>query len=121
MPFLANDEVVRRKNRRGFSLVEVVISATMLLLGISGLVMGVHIAVGQHEHNRKLAQALVIAEKRMEALLLLFPTSSELSDGRHPEGGFELLDGRALALTVGIHERAGIAGPRGIGHGPDGN
>lgn len=74
---------------RGFSLLEVMISSAILLIGITALVMGVHVAIGQHAHNRKLAQALIVAEKRMEAVLLLFPTSSDLRDGRHPEAGFE--------------------------------
>lgn len=77
------------KRASGFSLIEVLISSAVLLIGITALVMGVHIAIGQHAHNRKLAQALIVAEKRTEALLLLFPTSAELRDGRHPAAGFE--------------------------------
>jgi hypothetical protein len=81
---------------RGFSLIEVIISSSMLLVGITGITMGVHVATRQHEHDRKVAAALIIAERRMEELLLLFPSSLELSDGRHPEDGFELFgsDGR---------------------------
>ena len=88
--------------RRGFSLIEVMISAAILLIGITGLVLGVHLAIGQHAHNRKLALALVIAEKRMESLLLLFPSSGELRDGRHPETGFEFFteQGRAALLPT---------------------
>ncbi len=74
---------------RGFSLVEVIVSSSMLLVGITGITMGVNVASRQHEHDRKVASAIVIAERRMEELLLLFPTSLLLSDGRHPAEGFE--------------------------------
>ncbi|HEY1101272.1 MAG TPA: prepilin-type N-terminal cleavage/methylation domain-containing protein [Myxococcota bacterium] len=78
--------------RRGFSLVEVLVAATILIVGITALVVGVQVAIVQHEHNRKLALALQIAERRLEGLLLLFPTSSDLRDGRHPEDDFERFD-----------------------------
>lgn len=78
--------------RRGFSMIEVLISATMLLVGITGIIMGTHIATKQHEHDRKVAVAILVAERRMEELLLLFPTSLELADGRHPGDGFETFD-----------------------------
>jgi len=86
--------------KRGFSLIEVLISSAILLVGITGLVMGVHIAIGQHAHNRKLAQALIVAEKRTEALLLLFPTSAELRDGRHPASGFEFYSDTGQPLPL---------------------
>ncbi len=76
--------------RRAFSLIEVMISSTMLILGISALISGVHVATQQQEHNRKVSAALLISERRLEELLLLFPTSLLLSDGRHPELGFEV-------------------------------
>lgn len=79
--------------KRGFSMLEVVISSTMLLVGITGIVMGTQLATKQHEHDRKVATAIVVAERRMEELLLLFPTSLDLSDGRHPVTGFETFDG----------------------------
>jgi len=89
-----------RSTTRAFSLLEVMISSAILLIGITSLVMGVHVAIGQHTHNRKLAQALIVAEKRMEAVLLLFPTSSDLRDGRHPETGFEFFDEAGWPVVV---------------------
>jgi prepilin-type N-terminal cleavage/methylation domain-containing protein len=77
---------------RGFSLIEVMISASMLLIGITAIIMGVHVATRQQEHNRKVGQALLIAERRMEELLMLFPSSLELTDGRHPPAEFEQFD-----------------------------
>jgi len=76
--------------RRAFSLIEVIITSSMLLLGISGLIAGVHVASRQQEHNRRVANGLIIIERRLEELLLLFPTSLLLTDGRHPDAGFEL-------------------------------
>jgi prepilin-type N-terminal cleavage/methylation domain-containing protein len=81
---------MRARRRRGFSLLEVMITSAMLLIGITGLIAGVHVATRQQEHNRRVANALIIAEHRLEELLLLFPTSLALTDGRHPETGFEL-------------------------------
>lgn len=86
------------KARRGFSLLEVMISASMLLVGISGLVMAAQVATQQHTHHRKMSRALLIAEQRLEAVLLLFPSSLHLSDGRHPAGGFEFFDGDGRPL-----------------------
>jgi len=78
--------------RRGFSLIEVMISASMLLIGITAIIMGVHVATRQQEHNRKVGQALIVAERRVEELLMLFPSSLELTDGRHPPADFERFD-----------------------------
>lgn len=77
------------RRRRGFSLVEVVLSSTLLLIGISAVVITVNVALALHEHQRKVARALVIAEKRTESLLLLFEGSLDLTDGVHPPSGFE--------------------------------
>lgn len=108
--------------RRGFSLLEVMISASMLIVGITGLVMAAHVATNQHQHHRKMSQALLIAERRMEALLMLFPSSLLLSDGRHPAGGFEFFsdDGRVLPDNTNATYRLFYeCVPRGIGGSPD--
>jgi hypothetical protein len=94
------------------------ISASMLIVGITGLVMAAHVATNQHAHHRKMSQALLVAERRMEALLMLFPSSLSLSDGRHPGGGFEFFagDGRPLPDNVNATYRLFYeCVPRGIG------
>jgi prepilin-type N-terminal cleavage/methylation domain-containing protein len=78
--------------KRGFSLLEVMIASSMLLVGIAGIVVGTTIATQQHEHDRKVAVALIVAERRMEELLLLFPASLDLTSGRHPADDFETFD-----------------------------
>ncbi|MDP2342568.1 MAG: hypothetical protein Q8O67_16545 [Deltaproteobacteria bacterium] len=78
-----------RRRASGFSLVEVVLSSSMLLIGITAVVVTVNIALVLHEHQRKVARALIIAEKRTESLLLLFEGSLDLADGKHPTVGFE--------------------------------
>lgn len=77
------------RRARAFSLIEVMLSSTLLIIGITAVVVGVTVALALHEHERKVARALVIAEKRMEDLLLLFRNSTELSPGLHPPTGFE--------------------------------
>lgn len=93
-----------RASLRGFSMVEVVISATMLIVGISGLVVGAHLAIRQHEHNRKVAVGLVLLEKKLEALLMLFPTSEELEEGRHPAADFERFTAEGGPVAGGADE-----------------
>ena len=75
--------------RRGFSLLEVIISSTLLVVGIAAVVVGANIAISLQEHQRRLGHALVVAERRMESLLLLMPGVPELTDGRHPAVGTE--------------------------------
>jgi hypothetical protein len=65
------------------------ISSSLLIVGIAAVVVGVNVALALHEHQRKVGRALLITEKRMESLLLLFPGSLELSEGVHPNSGFE--------------------------------
>ena len=78
-----------RRARRAFSLLEVMLSSTLLLIGISAIVVTVNVALAVHEHQRKVSRALIIAEKRTESLLLLFEGSVDLTDGVHPATGFE--------------------------------
>jgi prepilin-type N-terminal cleavage/methylation domain-containing protein len=44
--------------KRGFSLIEVMIASSMLLVGIAGIVFGTQIATQQHAHDRKVSVAL---------------------------------------------------------------
>ncbi len=106
------------RRRRAFSMVEVLISSSILLIGITGLVISTHVATNLHAHHRKLSQGLLIAERRMEALLMLFPSSVALSDGRHPGGGFEFFaeDGTPLPDNQNATYRVFYeCTPRGIG------
>jgi hypothetical protein len=116
---MSTDLGARRGRRfRGFSLLEVMISASILIVGITSLVMAAHVATNQHAHHRKMSQALLIAERRMEALLMLFPSSLSLADGRHPGGGFEFFadDGSPLPdNTNAIYRLFYECVPRGIG------
>lgn len=79
----------RQRSRGAFSLIEVLISSTLLIVGISSVLVGVSVALALHEHERKVQRALLVCEKRMESLLLLFPGSLELNEGIHPATGFE--------------------------------
>ena len=108
-----------KKKRRGFSLLEVLVSSTLLIVGISSVVVGVSVALALHEHERKVGRGLLIAEKRMESLLLFFPGSPELVEGVHPTTGFEGFNedgrpgGRDFRVTyfiTGIVDGSGTTG-----------
>ncbi len=104
----------RRRRLRGFSLLEVMLASTMLITGITAIIACVHLATRQQEHNRKVGQGLLIAERRMEELLLLFPSSLELSEGRHPQSAFERFsaDGRPGGEAFRLSYVVTLATPR---------
>jgi type II secretory pathway pseudopilin PulG len=78
--------------RRGFSLVEVIVSGVLLLSGLAAILLAATVAFGLNEHQKRVGQAVVIAEQQMENLLLLFPNSPALIVGRHPGTGFTSFD-----------------------------
>lgn len=54
---------------KGFSLLEVMISSAVLIVGLTGTVQAISTASSQMEHARHVTQALHAAETQMEVLL----------------------------------------------------
>ncbi len=63
---------------RGFSLIEVSIAGALFLVTITGVVSATRSANATFEHQRKLTQAIGVAEFAMEMLLLRYSTSEAL-------------------------------------------
>ncbi len=73
----------QRRPLRGFGILEVLISGTMLLLGLAGVVSFAAQANGSAAHQRHITIAAHVAEMQMEKLVLLFPDDARLSNGAH--------------------------------------
>lgn len=77
----------QRRNRpdaaRGFSLIEVMISASLLLVGLAGSLAAISTYQKNVAHQRHLTQGIHIAETAMEQMLLVYPSDPLLTDGDH--------------------------------------
>jgi len=71
------------RRRHGFGLLEVMISATMLVLGLAGVLSFAAQTSGTAAHQRQITVASHVAEIQMEKLLLLAPDDSRLTAGVH--------------------------------------
>ena len=67
----------------GFTLVEVMVSGAILTIGISGIITGLLATNTTSIHQRKMTQAIHIAEATMETLLIKSKTSADLTTGNH--------------------------------------
>ena len=69
---------------RGFSLIEVIISASMLSVGLAAILTaygnGSHIGA----HQERVTVAMHLAEAQLEEALLLYPDADELKSVAHP-------------------------------------
>jgi Tfp pilus assembly protein PilV len=61
---------VRKPKARGFSLIESVVSGSILLIGVTGIVSGLGTTMRLKEHNYKMTAAIHAGEATMEELLL---------------------------------------------------
>ncbi len=68
---------------RGFGLLEVLISGSMLVLGLAAVLSFVSSTSGVAAHQRHITQAAHVAELQMEKLLLLPPDEARLTNGVH--------------------------------------
>lgn len=73
----------QRDAARGFTLLEVMVSGGLLLIGLSGIVGLVGSLNELKEHQRHMTQVVHIAESTMEELLLLSSTDADLGSGVH--------------------------------------
>jgi hypothetical protein len=85
-----------RRAPRGFSFLEVFITAAVLLIGISALTQGVPIALRLIEHDRKLAIADRVAVTAIEELI-----AQETARTLHAGSGTDRYNARAQRDGVG--------------------
>lgn len=69
--------------RRGFGMLEVLISGTMLVLGLAAVLSFASSTSGVAAHQRHITQGAHVAELQMEKLLLLPPDEARLTSGPH--------------------------------------
>jgi prepilin-type N-terminal cleavage/methylation domain-containing protein len=79
----------RGASAAGFTLIEVMISSAILLIGISGVVLGLRSAQDTAAHQRLVTQAIHSAESVMEDLLLRNTGHNELETGTHGPRWFD--------------------------------
>ncbi len=72
------------RHRRGFGLLEVMISGTMLVLGLAGVLSFASLTSGSAAHQRKITIGAHVAEMQLEKLVLLAPDDARLTSGTHP-------------------------------------
>ncbi len=68
---------------RGFGILEVLISGTMLVLGLAAVLSFVSSTSGVASHQRHITIGAHVAELQMEKLLLLPPDEARLNSGSH--------------------------------------
>jgi len=64
---------------RAFSLIEVMVSATLFLTSAAGVVSAVSSASRVYEHQRRLTQAVAVGEFKMEELLLRYTSHDDIT------------------------------------------
>jgi prepilin-type N-terminal cleavage/methylation domain-containing protein len=79
----------RPRRQRGFSLIEVMISSSLLLIAMTGALMSYSAMTKVLEHQRHLTRASSIAESEMEDLLLRDASHADLAWGAHPAKYFD--------------------------------
>jgi prepilin-type N-terminal cleavage/methylation domain-containing protein len=69
--------------RRGFSLIEVMISAALFFVGLVAVLSTYHVASRLLSHHRHLTHAVVIGEAVLEDLIHRYPGDGGLAGGVH--------------------------------------
>lgn len=89
-----------KKNKKskplGFTLLEVMVSSAILLVGIAAFVSAYASAMNLNEHQRHMTHVLDISEAVTEEMLLMFNSDQDLKDGEHLEKRFYDKDGIEL-------------------------
>jgi prepilin-type N-terminal cleavage/methylation domain-containing protein len=94
---------------RGFSLIEVSIAAALFLVTMTGVVSATRTAGATFEHQRKLTQAVGVAEFAMEMLLLRYGTSDALAANatQSADGTVSAATAQTLCLRPTLEATAG--------------
>lgn len=77
----------RRHPPRGFSLLEVMVAGALFLVTVTGVLSATSTATATFEHQRKLTQAMSVAEYTIEELLLRYGSHDELRLNSARSGG----------------------------------
>lgn len=108
---------VKAPNRRAraFSMIEVIIAAALLGLGVAGILSAYSTATNLDNHQHRVSSALHVGESVVEELLLLQQIDADLTAGSHGPRGYDV-DGNRLAgagfyavnwvISPGPHARA---------------
>jgi hypothetical protein len=73
----------RRQKPRGFTLLETMVSGTLLLLGLAGVMSAIVAYQKMAVNNKHQTQGIHIAESVMEEILLAYPNDTNLAAGLH--------------------------------------
>jgi prepilin-type N-terminal cleavage/methylation domain-containing protein len=71
--------------RRGFTLLEVMVSSVLLIVGITGILQGFSTASAQATRDRQMTTAIHVAEGVAEAILAFQQSDPDLSAGSHAD------------------------------------
>lgn len=85
---------------RGFSLLEVLVSSTLLSAGLTGIVSALSTTTALAAHQRHVTQALQIAESTLESLLIRSVGDPDLAGGTHPATALQF-DDEGAPVTSG--------------------
>lgn len=80
---IATKRTQNRRRPHGFTLLEVMISGTIFLVGFAGTLLGVTTALDLYGQHRRSTIAIQLAEATMEELLLTLQGTPVLSAGEH--------------------------------------
>jgi Tfp pilus assembly protein PilV len=102
---------------RGFGILEVLISGTMLLIGLTSLASFQSNAQQMVARERNLMIATHVAEQTMERLLVMFPEDPLLADGEHTgqrydKAGDVVASGGLFATSWQVDAGDPVAGAR---------
>ena len=88
-----------RARNHGFTLLEVMISGVILLVGLAGMMAALKSDLNLQEHARHMTAAIHLGEAVMEELVILNSGSAELAGGSHGPRYFSR-DARETGLST---------------------
>ena len=84
----------------GFTLIEVMMSGSILLLGLAAVITAMTTHIAMNEHHRHTTQAIHITEGVLEELLLAFPGDDDLAIAAHGPLHFSRQGHQTAAASV---------------------
>jgi prepilin-type N-terminal cleavage/methylation domain-containing protein len=92
--------------KRGFSLIEVIISSVLLSIGLAAIATAFGSAASLEGHQERVTIGMHLAEARVEELLVAYPNDASLSAGTH--GPVLFTHTAALTTTAGTGANAPV-------------